>query len=98
MEAPFAMLGPENSTIYTDLKIALKDKEIVYKLNLNDQIIDTAKQFKKIGSLKNVQVMSLMNNNIHKLPEALGEMKSLIYFCKVYLSLKILIQEKIKWH
>src|SRR5687767_7177371 len=80
MKAPFSILGPSDAMIYTDLKAALKDKETVYKLNLNDQVIDTAKLFKKIGNFKNLQVMSMANNGIHKLPEDFGKMNSLIYF------------------
>jgi Leucine-rich repeat (LRR) protein len=80
LNAPFTILGPRDAMIYTDLKTAYKDAETCYKLDLRDQVIDTAKLFHKLNKLVNLQVFAIGNNGLSSLPDELSGLNAMIYF------------------
>jgi len=78
-QTPFDIYGPFNSEVYKDLKIALKNANQVYKLDLSYQIID-AKLWNKIGQLKNLMNIQLNSNGITVFPNSFCELHNLVYF------------------
>lgn len=75
----FDKYGPPGE-IYTNLKDALKDPKIVYKLKLEYQAIDPKLQ-PKITKLTEVQVLQMTANNLTQLPARDYIVSKLILFC-----------------
>ena len=75
--------GPLGAEVYKDLKTALKIGDGVYKLDLSYQEL-VPKLWNKIGKLRNLQVLHLSaNTGPVDLPEGLGKLTNLVYFCSV---------------
>lgn len=78
-QTPFDIYGPFNSEVYKDLKIALKNANQVYKLDLSYQNLDV-KLWNKIGQLKNLMNIQLNSNGITAFPNSFCELHNLVYF------------------
>jgi Leucine-rich repeat (LRR) protein len=74
-------VAPANSFVYTDLKTAVKDASICYRLDLTGaDFIKDKKIIPKASALTNVMAFRLGNNNLTSIPSAFLEMHSLVYF------------------
>ncbi|TND05549.1 MAG: hypothetical protein FD123_3629 [Bacteroidetes bacterium] len=76
---PFSFIGGAEVFVHTDLKMALKDPERVYKLDLTGQVFEP-KQLAKVPKLVNVQAIRLGENGFKTLPAVFTGLPSLIYF------------------
>jgi Leucine-rich repeat (LRR) protein len=75
---PFEKYGPPGF-IYTNMKEALKEAKLAYKVKLEHQPIDI-KTLPKLGKLTQVQVLQLTANGITEFPEEMKDLKNLVYF------------------
>ncbi|MDQ3109349.1 MAG: leucine-rich repeat domain-containing protein [Bacteroidota bacterium] len=81
VNSPWETVAPAESFIYTDLKSALKDASVCYRIELTG-----AEQFKdkkvlaKAGALTEVMAFRLVNNNLVTMPSSFGNFSSLKYF------------------
>jgi len=65
----------EKQTVYTTLHEALKNPEIVYKLDLSKKKLKTIP--KEVFTLYNLQVLNLSKNKIEIIPEDIGNLTNL---------------------
>ena len=78
---PWETVAPAGSFIYTDLKSAIKDAAVCYRLDLTGaDFIKDKKILPKASSLTNVMAFRLGNNNLTSIPSVFLEMHSLLYF------------------
>lgn len=75
-KTPFEFIGPPGAMVYTDLKTALKEAPLVYKMDLTGQLIEP-KTVPKIAKLTNVQALKIGSNNFSRLPEPFTKMTAL---------------------
>jgi len=77
----FDKYGPMGCGVHTDLKQALKvkDKEKVYKLDLNYVALEP-KLYNKISGLKDLMALRIRGNNVTSYPENMHELNYLVYF------------------
>lgn len=79
--SPWETVAPAGSFVYTDLKTAIKDAAICYRLDLsNADFIRDKKILPKASTLTNVMAFRLGNNNISTIPTVFLQMHSLLYF------------------
>lgn len=75
----FEKYGPYGSTVFTDIKEALKTNSKVYKLDLSYQTIE-AKMLDKISELNDLQAIKLGSNSLSKFPQRMEHLVNLVYF------------------
>jgi Leucine-rich repeat (LRR) protein len=77
----FDKYGPMGCGVQTDLKQALKvkDKEKVYKLDLNYVALEP-KLYHKISTLKDLMALRLRGNSVNVYPDNMHELNYLVYF------------------
>ncbi len=79
--SPWETVAPGGSFVYTDLKTAIKDAKVCYRLDLTGvNFINEKKTLPKVSTLTNVMAFRLGNNNLSSLPTVFLEMHSLLYF------------------
>ncbi len=78
IKTPFDKYGPYGAQVYTDFKIAIKDEQAVYKLNLSYQAVDI-KLWPKISKLKNLQVLQLQSVQVNQWPDDFSALTNLVY-------------------
>ena len=78
IKTPFDKYGPYGAQVYTDFKVAIKDEQAVYKLNLSYQPIDI-KLWPKISKLKNLQVLQLQSVQVSQWPDDFSALTNLVY-------------------
>jgi Leucine-rich repeat (LRR) protein len=74
----FDKYGPPGM-VYTNLKDALVDVNIAYKVKIEDQVIDP-KLLPKLGKLSQVQALQLTSNGLTQLPAEFKDLTNLLYF------------------
>jgi Leucine-rich repeat (LRR) protein len=78
---PFQKFGPPGM-VYTNLKDALRESEMAFKLRLDNQPIEQ-KMIPKLSKLNNVQVLQLTVNGLTQLPAEIRNMKNLVYLASI---------------
>src|ERR1700761_9723187 len=78
IKTPFDKYGPYGAQVYTDFKIAIKDEQSVYKLNLSYQPVDL-KLWPKISKLKNLQALQLQSVSVSQWPDDFSSLVNLVY-------------------
>jgi Leucine-rich repeat (LRR) protein len=78
VKTAFDKYGPYGATVYTDLKIALKEEQAVYKLNLSYQAVDL-KLWPKLIKLKNLQALQLQSVSVNQWPDDFNALGNLVY-------------------
>ncbi len=82
--SPWETVAPANSFVYTDLKTAIKDATVCYRLDLsNADFLALKKVLPKAAALTNVMAFRLGNNKLSSIPSVFLEMHSLLYFQSV---------------
>ncbi|MCX8080769.1 MAG: leucine-rich repeat domain-containing protein [Bacteroidia bacterium] len=74
----FYKFGPFDAPTYRDLKIALKEKNKVYRLELKN-VSPEPKQLEKFGELTNILSLRFFNNQFKSWPEGLAKCKYLCF-------------------
>lgn len=78
---PFDKYGPPG-VVYTNLKEALKDADMVYKLRIHDQPFEP-KLLPKLGSFSQLQALELASNGLTLLPVEIKNLKNMVYFASI---------------
>lgn len=78
---PFDKYGPPGG-VYTNLKEALKDADVVYKLRIHDQLFEP-KLLPKLGSFSQLQALELASNGLTQLPVEMKNLKNMVYFASI---------------
>lgn len=79
--SPWETVAPAGSFVYTDLKTAIKDAKVCYRLDLSGvDFISEKKMLPKAATLTNVMAFRLGKNNLTSLPSVFLQMHSLLYF------------------
>src|ERR1700739_3012793 len=75
---PYDKYGPYGATVYTDLKLALKEVKPVYKIALAYQPVDL-KVWPKLSTLKDLQVLHLQSCSVNQWPVDFSNLFNLVY-------------------
>lgn len=79
--SPWETVAPADSYVYTDLKTAVKDAAICYRLDLTGQdVYKDKKVLAKTASLTNVMAFRIGNNNLSVLPSPFLRLPGVTYF------------------
>ena len=79
--SPWNSVAPAGSFVYTDLKTAVKDAAVCYRLDLTGfDFFKDKKILPKSVALTNVMAFKIGNNNLSALPSVFLQMHSLVYF------------------
>ncbi len=80
-QSPWNTVAPPGSPTYTDLKMAVKDAGVCYRLDLTGfDFFKDKKLLPKSAALTNVMAFRIGNNNISKIPSVFLQMHSLVFF------------------
>lgn len=80
-QSPWNTVAPAGSFVYTDLKTAVKDANVCYRLDLTGfDFYKDKKLLPKAAALTNVMAFKIGNNNFSELPSVFLQMHSLVYF------------------
>lgn len=78
--SPWETVAPPGSEVYTDLKTALKDAGVCYRLDLTGQdLVTDKKQLAKIPKLTNVMALKIGKNNLTEFPSVFLSLRGLVY-------------------
>jgi hypothetical protein len=78
---PWERVAPPGSTVYTDLRTALKEPEVVYRMELNAiDILKERKQLEKLNKLNNLTALRLNNQDWVEVPTPFLYLSGLVYF------------------
>ena len=77
-QVAYDRFGPYGVTVHTDLKIALKTPEQVYKLDLSYQAIEP-KLFQKFDKFTSLQTLHFSSNSLSVWPENISSLGNLVY-------------------
>lgn len=81
MSSPWETVAPAGSFVYTDLKSAIKDASICYRVELTGtEFFKDKKTLAKAGALNEVMAFRMVNNNLETVPAVFRNMPSLKYF------------------
>lgn len=78
---PWERVAPPGSTVYTELRAALKEPEVVYRMELNAiDILKERKQLEKLNKLSNLTALRLNNQDWVDVPTPFLYLSGLVYF------------------
>jgi Leucine-rich repeat (LRR) protein len=81
VNSPWETVAPAGSFVYTDLKSAIKDASICYRVELSGtELFKDKKTLAKAGALNEVMAFRMVNNNLEMVPSVFQNMPSLKYF------------------
>jgi Leucine-rich repeat (LRR) protein len=79
--SPWETVAPSGSTVYYDMKSALKDAPVCYRLDLtNADFVLDKKILPKVPKLTNLMALKLGNNHLTEIPSVFLDLPSLTYF------------------
>jgi Leucine-rich repeat (LRR) protein len=79
--SPWETVAPAESFVYTDLKSAIKDASVCYRVELTGaEHFKDKKTLAKAGALNEVMGLKMVNNNLETIPSSFRNMPSLKYF------------------
>lgn len=81
-KSPYDKYGVYGAPVHTDLKLALKSPEQVYKIDVSYQAIDP-KVWAKFSKFSNLQVLHISSNGVNTWPPDFESLRNLVYLSTI---------------